>query len=230
VSLAGRSGSGAIRRPAATSARPRKAGADGGFSLIAVGASLGGVNALRTLLSGLPPRFPVPLAIVQHRGADGGSEAMSPLSHLLEARSPVTVREPRDREPIEPGCAYLAPAGYHLLVERGFLTLSLEAPVSFARPSIDVLFESAAEAYGRQLVAVLLTCSSDDGAAGIQAVGRRGGLTIVEDPDSAHSPIAARSALALTRVHHVLPLRRIARVLAGMSGMRPEPEAHGAAG
>jgi two-component system, chemotaxis family, protein-glutamate methylesterase/glutaminase len=229
VSAASRSGSAPGGKPAAAS-RPRRTATDGGFSLVAVGASLGGVNALRTLLSGLPPNFPLPVAIVQHRGADGGSEQESPLSHLLEGGSPVSVREPRDREPIVPGCAYLAPAGYHLLVERGYLALSLEAPVSFARPSIDVLFESAAEAYGRQLVAVLLTCSSDDGAAGIQAVARRGGLTIIEDPDSAHSPVAGRSALALTRVHHVLPLQRIARVLAGMSGMRPQPEAQGATG
>jgi two-component system chemotaxis response regulator CheB len=190
----------------------------GGFRLIAVGASLGGTNALRTLLAGLPAGFGLPLAIVQHRGADGGVEGVSPLPHLLTMGASLAMREPCDHEPIAPGVAYLAPAGYHLLVERGHFTLSLEGPVAFARPSIDALFESAAEAYGRALVAVLLTCSSEDGASGIQAVARRGGLTIVEDPASAHSPVAGRSALALTRVHHVLPLARIAQVLAGMAG------------
>jgi two-component system, chemotaxis family, protein-glutamate methylesterase/glutaminase len=213
--------------PARPAARARKQAAlrtTGGFELIVVGASLGGVNALRTLLSGLPAGFSIPLAVVQHRGADGSptDDPESGLSQLLGQGAPVTVREPRDREPIEPGCCYLAPGGYHLLVERSHLALSLEGPVSFARPSIDVLFESAAEAFGRQLVAVLLTCSSEDGAAGMQAVARRGGLTIVEDPASARSPVAGRMALALTPVHHVLPLDRIARVLARLVGV-PRP-------
>lgn len=190
----------------------------GHYDLVAVGASLGGVNALRVLLAGLPAGFPAPLAIVQHRGADGGGlDGDSALPALLAETSKLPVVEPTDREPLARGVAYLAPAGYHMLVERGFLTLSVEGPVSFARPSIDVLFETAAEAYGRRLVAVLLTCSSDDGAAGMAAVARRGGLTMVEDPVSARSPVAGRSALALTAVHHVLPLERIAGVLAAMA-------------
>jgi two-component system chemotaxis response regulator CheB len=197
----------------------RGAPAGSGFELIAVGASLGGINALRELLGGLPAAFTLPVVMVQHRGAENGFDGESRLPQLLGAGSPLAVREPFDREPIAPGFAYLAPAGYHLLVERGTLALSLEAPVAFARPSIDVLFESAAEAYGRGLVAVLLTCSSEDGAGGISAVARRGGLTIVEDPASARSPVAGRSALALTRVHHVLPLARIAEVLARMAGV-----------
>jgi two-component system chemotaxis response regulator CheB len=185
---------------------------------VAVGASLGGVDALRVLLAGLPEGFPVPLAIVQHRAADSGAlEGDSSLPSLLAEVAKLPVVEPTDREEIRPGLAYLAPAGYHMLVEPGFLSLSIEAPVGFARPSIDVLFESAAEAYGRRLVAVLLTCSSDDGAAGMLAVARRGGLTIVEDPVSARSPVAGRSALALTAVHHVLPVERIAAVLAAMA-------------
>jgi two-component system chemotaxis response regulator CheB len=190
----------------------------GGFALIALGASLGGINALHELLCGLPAGFPLPLVMVQHRSAESGLDGESRLPPLLGSGAPVAVREPRDRDPIEPGFAYLAPAGYHLLVEPGTLALSLEAPVAFARPSIDVLFESAAEAYGRSLVAVLLTCSSEDGAGGMSAVARRGGLTIVEDPASARSPVAGRSALSLTRVHHVLPLPRIAEVLARMAG------------
>jgi two-component system, chemotaxis family, protein-glutamate methylesterase/glutaminase len=189
----------------------------GSYDLVAVGASLGGVTALRVLLGGLPAGFATPLAIVQHRSPEGGGvDGDSTLPALLAEGARIPVREPTDREPLRPGVAYLAPPGYHMLVERGFLTLSLDAPVSYARPSIDVLFETAAEAYGRRLVAVLLTCSSDDGAAGMLAVARRGGLTMVEDPVSAHSPVAGRSALALTSVHHVLPLDRIAGVLATM--------------
>ena len=112
--------------------------------------------------------------------------------------------------------AYLGPGGYHLLVERGYLSLSLEGPVTWARPSIDVLFESAAEAYGRRLAAVLLTGSSEDGARGIAAVLRRGGLTVVEDPASAHSPISPQAAIDRSRVHYVLPLERIGPLLRGM--------------
>lgn len=190
------------------------------FDLVVMGASLGGLEALRLLLAGLPPAFPAALAIVQHRRHDSGS----PLVDLLAAASSVPVREPHDREPISPGVAYLAPAGYHLLVERGrslpFETgrfnLSLEGPVAWARPSIDVLFESAAEAYRRRLAAVLLTGSSEDGAAGIAAVARRGGLTVVEDPALAHSPVSPRAALARTAVHRVLPLSGISTLLREM--------------
>jgi two-component system, chemotaxis family, protein-glutamate methylesterase/glutaminase len=186
------------------------------YDLVAVGASLGGVQALRLLLSALPAGFPAAVAIVQHRRADHDST----LVNLLGAVAALPVREPCDHDPVVAGNVYLAPAGYHLLVEREggrfALALSVEAPVSWARPSIDVLFQTAAEAYGRRLAAVLLTGSSEDGAAGIEAVARRGGLTIVEDPSSAHSPVSPAAALARTTVHHVLPLPDIAGVLRAM--------------
>jgi len=182
------------------------------YDLVVIGASLGGVAALRHLLAQLPAEFPAALAIVQHRRPD----ADSPLQQLLGAVSLLPVREPRDRERLEPGVVYLAPAGYHLLVEAGWLSLSVEGPVSWARPSIDVLFESAADAYRRRLVAVLLTGSSEDGAAGVAAVARRGGLTVVEDPASAHSPVSPAAALARTKVRHVLPLQEIGGLLSGM--------------
>jgi two-component system chemotaxis response regulator CheB len=197
---------------------PARSTLAGGYDLVAVGASLGGVSALRALLGDLPAGFPVPIVVVQHRAGDSGAlERESPLPSLLAEVTTMPVVEPRDREEIQPGTVYLAPAGYHLLVEPGVLSLSVEAPVCYARPSIDVLFETAAEAYGRRLVAILLTCSSEDGAAGIGAVARRGGLTVVEDPDSAHSPVAGRLALSMAPVRHVLSLGRIATVLAGMA-------------
>jgi len=185
------------------------------YDLVVMGASLGGVAALRLLLAQLPADFPAAVAIVQHRRAD----ADSPLSDLLGAVSLLPVREPRDRERLEPGVVYLGPAGYHLLVEPGWLALSVEGPVSWARPSIDVLFESAADAYRRRVVAVLLTGSSEDGAAGMAAVARRGGLTVVEDPGSAHSPVSPAAALARTKVRHVLPLQDIGGLLRGMVRM-----------
>ena len=200
---------GAARKPLRPAARraPRAA-----YDLVVIGASLGGVAALRQLLGELPAGFPAALAIVQHRRPD----AESPLVNLLGAVSALPVREPRDRERIEAGVVYLGPAGYHLLVEPGWLTLSVEGPVSWARPSIDVLFESAADAYRRRVVAVLLTGSSEDGAAGVEAVARRGGLTIVEDPGSAHSPVSPAAAIARTPVRHVLPLAGIAGLLRTM--------------
>ncbi|HEV8237967.1 MAG TPA: chemotaxis protein CheB [Thermoanaerobaculia bacterium] len=182
------------------------------YDLVVIGASLGGVAALRHLLAALPAAFPAAIAIVQHRRHD----ADSPLPQLLGAVSLLPVREPRDRERLEPGVVYLGPAGYHLLVEPGWLTLSVEGPVSWARPSIDVLFESAADAYRRRVVAVLLTGSSEDGAAGVAAVARRGGLTVVEDPGSAHSPVSPAAALQRTKVRHVLPLEGIGALLCGM--------------
>ena len=174
-----------------------------------VGASLGGVDALRTMLSQLPEGFPLPVVIVQHRAPEGDNS----LAQVLARASVLPVREAADSEDLQGGTVLVAPAGYHLLVERGLLRLSVEGPVSYARPSIDVLFQTAAEAYGRQVAAVLLTCSSEDGAAGIAAVAARGGLTIVEDPASAVSPVAGLLALERTRVHHVLPLGRIAGAL-----------------
>lgn len=185
------------------------------FDLVVVGASLGGLAALQTLLSGLPEGFAVPIVIAQHRRPDGDSR----LAALLAGKTPLRVKEPDDKEEIEHGTVYLAPSDYHLLVERqGSLALSVDGPVAFARPSIDVLFESAAAAYGRRLAAVLLTASSEDGAAGMAAVAEHGGVTVVEDPKSAASPVAVLAALALTRVQHVLPLAEIGPFLGGMAG------------
>lgn len=180
-----------------------------GIDLVAIGASLGGVDALRTLLAGLPDSFPAAVVVVQHRGAEGDHS----LAQVLGRASALPVREAGDGDALEPGVVFVAPAGYHLLVDRGVLRLSVDGPVSWARPSIDVLFESAAESYGRRAAAVLLTCSSEDGADGIAAVAERGGVTVVEDPATAVSPVAGQLALARARVHHVLPLERIAAVL-----------------
>jgi two-component system chemotaxis response regulator CheB len=183
--------------------------------LVVIGASLGGLSALQTLLAGLPPDFPVPIAIAQHRRPDGESR----LAELLAKTTTLRVKEPDDKEAIARGTVYVAPADYHLLVERrGAFALSVDGAVAFARPSIDVLFESAAAAYGRRLAAVLLTASSDDGAAGMAAVAERGGATVVEDPASAASPVAVLAALARTRVQHVLPIAEIGPFLGGLVG------------
>jgi two-component system chemotaxis response regulator CheB len=184
------------------------------IELIVAGASLGGFDALATLLGELPEDFPLPLAVVQHRSID--SEDL--LSVLLQRTSRLPLNEVEDKQPILPGMVYLAPANYHLLVERDHFALSVDDRVQYARPSIDVLFESAADAYRERLAAVLLSGSNDDGALGIARVKARGGLTIVQDPASAESARMPAAAIAATPVDHVLPLAGIAQLLNELIG------------
>lgn len=177
-------------------------------SLVVVGCSLGGLNALQVLLGGLPRGFATPIVLVQHRGKHP-DEA---LSRLLGAHSALEVREPLDKERIQSGHVYVAPADYHLLVERGTLALSTEAPVNYARPSIDVLFESAAESYGAGVIAVVLTGANHDGAAGARAIQARGGRVLVQDPSGAESRPMPLAAIAATGVIPIA-LERIAPTL-----------------
>ena len=174
-------------------------------ALVIVGASLGGFDALKILLGGLPPDLPAPVVVVQHQGTSSGE-----LSGLLQRYSALSVCEAEDKEGISPGHVYLAPAGYHLLVEPGSFALSTDAPVQYARPSIDVTFESAAEAYGAGVVGVVLTGAGRDGAIGLAHVKRRGGRAIVQDPATAHRSDMPAAALASVAVEWVLPLAEIA--------------------
>jgi two-component system chemotaxis response regulator CheB len=190
--------------------RAHEAGLDAG--VVVIGTSLGGFDAVRLLLSRLPASFPAPIVLVQHRMSD--SDGL--LLDLLRVESRLPVSEPEDKDPIVPGYVYLAPSDYHLLVERGFFSLSTEDPVCHARPSIDVLFQSAADAYGPAAVAVLLTGSTRDGASGARAVKNAGGRVLVQDPRTALSPVAPKAALECTVVDSVLELPRIADRLASM--------------
>jgi len=172
--------------------------------LVVFGTSFGGFDALKIVLGALPAAFPVPLAIVQHQGSPGTG-----LANLLQRYSALVVVDAEDKEETRPGYAYLAPPGYHLLAERGGLALSIDPPVQHARPSIDVLFESAADTYGPQLVGVILTGTGQDGAAGLARIKQRGGLTIVQDPVTAARSAMPLAALALTAADLVLPLDQI---------------------
>jgi two-component system, chemotaxis family, protein-glutamate methylesterase/glutaminase len=183
--------------------------------LIVAGTSLGGLHALRTLLRALPAGFRVPMAIAQHRSAapDAGG-----LAQLLQDCTTLTVVDADDKMAIESGHVYLAPADYHLLVEeRGRLALSTDPPVRAARPSIDVLFETAAHAYGSALVAVLLTGASADGADGLAVVKAHGGRVIVQDPATAESRTMPAAGIAAAAVDWVLPLGRIGERLAKLA-------------
>ena len=175
--------------------------------LIAIGTSLGGLSALTRLLATMPATLRVPIAIVQHRTMtpDAGG-----LARLLQDHTALTIVEAEDKMAVEPGRVYLAPADYHLMVEeRGLLALSTDPPIRSARPSIDVLFQTAADAYRDGLLGVVLTGASADGAEGLAAVKAYGGRAIVEDPATAECRTMPAAALAATAVDYVLPLDRI---------------------
>lgn len=172
---------------------------------IGIGASLGGTTALQVLLPALPPEFPAAVTLVFHR-AKGPDET---LVRFLRKNCRLPVEEAQDKTPIRPGRLYFAPADYHLLVEDNHFALSTEAAVSYARPSIDVLFESAADAYGKNAVGIVLTGAGHDGAAGLAAIQRRGGLTIVQAPETAECSGMPNAAMATGMVDRTLALESI---------------------
>ena len=183
-------------------------------AMIVMGASWGGLEALEAILRTLPRDFATPIAIAQHRASDSSSGA---LQQMLAHHSGHDVYEPGDKDPIESGHVYIAPPDYHLLVEPDGFALSTDAAVHYSRPSIDVLFDSAADVYADRLVAVILTGANDDGAYGITRVRRRGGVTIAEDPETAERPTMPEAAIATGAVQHVLPLDRIGPFLIGLA-------------
>lgn len=179
------------------------------YEIVVVGCSLGGMHALEVILNAMPRGFPLPIAVVQHRHR--ASNETLPSYFRRFSRLPVVDAE--DKQWIRPGTVYLAPANYHLLVERGEFNLSVDEKVRYSRPSVDVLFQSAADAYGEHVVAVVLTGANDDGAQGVKRVKERGGLVVVQDPETAEAPEMPRAAIAAATVDRVLPLDRIASFL-----------------
>lgn len=179
------------------------------YEIIVIGVSLGGLRTLQTLLSGLPADFMLPMVIVQHRGSQGG-EGLVP---HLQKRSPIMIREPEDKERILSGRVYLAPAGYHLMVDRNSFSLSTDAPVSYATPSIDVLFDSAADSFGRHTLGLLLSGANHDGTEGLGRIKSVGGHTLVQDPSTAACPVMPQKAIDEGVVDRVLPLADIAAYL-----------------
>lgn len=187
----------------------------GGYQAVVIGASAGGVRALTRILGGLRPDFPLPLVVVQHISADGADS----LPHHLASVSPLPVREAEEKQAIEPGTVYLAPPDYHLLIEKDrTFSLSQEERVNFSRPSIDVLFETAAAAYGPRLIGVVLTGANRDGSAGLKQVREHGGLAIVQDPGEAESDVMPLAALAVAGADHVAAAAGIAALLGSLAG------------
>ena len=187
------------------------------MKIVVIGASYGGLYALMDLLGGLTSDFPAPIVIAQHRSAQDDDERR--LGEVLSRYSAVPVRDAEHGEELSAPCVYLAPADYHLLVEDGHFELTVDDVVAHSRPSIDVLFESAARAYGQQTVGVLLTGFGRDGTAGLAAIKAAGGLTIAEDPETAMEPTMPRSAIDAGVVAEVLTLDCIAPRLLELSGV-----------
>jgi two-component system, chemotaxis family, protein-glutamate methylesterase/glutaminase len=180
---------------------------------IVVGASAGGVEALLKVFGCLRKGFPLPILVVLHLPDERDSQLAKVLGHRLA----VPVEEARDKLDIVPGTVYVATPGYHLSVEADrSLSLSLEAPVHHSRPSIDLLFESAADAFGPNLVAVVLTGANQDGARGLARVKAQGGVTVVQDPAEAQVSTMPEAALALHQPDHILTLQGIGQLLAGL--------------
>jgi two-component system chemotaxis response regulator CheB len=180
------------------------------YQVVVIGASAGGMTALTELLSTFPATYSLPVIVVQH---------LHPLQDTcfiehLDYKCALRIKEAGEKAPIEAGHAYFAPPNYHLLIEddRTF-SLSVDEKVNYARPAIDVLFESAADVYGSGVIGVILTGANDDGAQGLRLVRERGGLTIVQDPETAESPLMPQAAIAATQVDYILALPEIASLL-----------------
>jgi two-component system chemotaxis response regulator CheB len=183
---------------------------EGRVDAIVIGASAGGIEALSILLPALSPRLRPPVFVVVHLPRDRPSV----LVEIFARKCAVPVREAEDKELVTPGTVYFAPNDYHLLVDQGpQLSLSADDPVHHSRPSVDVLFESAADVYRDRLLGIILTGANDDGASGLAAVHDAGGVTIVQRPDTARAPNMALAALKLRPADRVLTLEEIALLL-----------------
>ena len=183
-----------------------------------MGASWGGLAALRCVLSALPASFGMAVVVVSHRHRD--SDRML-LSELLQDRAALPVDEADDKMPLVGGHVFVAPPDYHLLVDKGHLSLSTDPPVRFSRPSIDVTFASAAATYGPRSVGIVLTGANDDGAEGLRRISDRGGYAIVQDPKTAESPTMPAAALRAVPTAHVMPVEQIGPHLATLAAVVP---------
>jgi two-component system, chemotaxis family, protein-glutamate methylesterase/glutaminase len=183
------------------------------YDVIAIGASWGGLNAVSTLLGGLSDEVEATIVVAQHRGPES---ARGGLESLLQRSAQRPVSEPDDKEPLERHHVYVAPADYHLLVEDGHFALSTERRVQYARPSIDVLFESVADGYRDRAIGIVLTGANEDGAAGLAAIKARGGVAIVQEPSTAERRSMPDAALAATSADAVLELDEIPNFLYGL--------------
>ena len=187
------------------------------FSAVVIGVSAGGLKALSTLLPMLPKPFPLPVLVVQHRLADSDDFLATSLDRICAVR----VKEAKEKEKLKAGCVYLAPANYHLLVERDeTLSLSIDDRENYSRPSVDVLFESAAYVWSSRLIGIVLTGANADGARGAALIKERGGTVIVQDPATAERPEMPQAAKI--SADYVLTIQKIGELLKTLTVRSPD--------
>ena len=180
------------------------------YRAVVIGASAGGLAALGAILSEIKSTFCIPILLVQHISP----HVESHLAAHFSGKTALAVKEAEDKDPIKRGNLYIAPPNYHLLVEcDGCTALSIDPPVNYSRPSIDVLFESAADYFGKELIGIILTGANSDGAAGLQRIKEKGGLTVVQSVESAEAQAMPQAAIEAADVDHILPLEAIGHFL-----------------
>ena len=176
------------------------------YEALVIGVSAGGLHALSQIVPELPKAYPLAIIIVQHRLNDHNNFLAEYLNNLSELK----VKEPQSLEVIQPSHIYIAPAGYHLLIERDkTFSLSVDLPICYSIPSIDVLFESAAKSYQSKLIGMILTGANSDGSGGLSVVKEYGGLTVVQDPSTAEVDFMPKAAINNTDIDHIIPLSQI---------------------
>jgi two-component system, chemotaxis family, protein-glutamate methylesterase/glutaminase len=183
------------------------------YDLICIGASWGGLNAVGQVLADLPDAVDLPIVLAQHRSAESQEGA---LAELLSNQSRRRILDAEDKMALEVGHVYIAPPDYHLLVEHGSLALSVDERIQFARPSVDVLFASAADAYGRGVIGIILTGANEDGAEGLKHIKDSGGVALIQDPAGATRRAMPDAAIAATVADAVLPLETIGKFVYGL--------------
>lgn len=180
------------------------------FDAVVIGTSAGGLAALTTILSALPEDYPIPVIIVQHRA----KTEPTLLEEVLSYKSRIRIAQADEKQEIRPGTVYFAPGDYHLLIEQDHtFSLSFDPPVHYSRPSIDVLFESAAMVYQKRLLAVILTGANSDGSDGIRMIRRMGGTTIAQKPVTAAHQAMPQAAVNTGCIQHILELDEITKFL-----------------
>lgn len=176
------------------------------YEAVVIGTSAGGLHVLSTILEALPIDFPLPIIVVQHRS----KEERTLLEEILSQKCKIKIKQADEKEKIKSGIVYFAPPDYHLLIERNrCFSLSSDERVNYSRPSIDVLFETAAYVYKDKLLAIILTGANHDGAAGIAKVRKQGGTTIAQNPEDALYPAMPKAAINTACVQHIFELDKI---------------------
>jgi two-component system chemotaxis response regulator CheB len=186
------------------------------YGIVVLGTSWGGLAALREIVAALPNDLAIPVVVVQHRHKQ--SDHVLPM--LLQDRTRLTVCEVEDKTPIEAGKVFVAPADYHLLIERDSFSLSVDDPIRYSRPSIDLTFSSAADSFGAAAIGVILTGANADGAEGLRRIVERGGLAIVQEPVTAESPTMPVAALKAVPTARVLTVGAIGSLIGELARMQ----------